>query len=67
MQTNMQLYQFSFVSKVLVASALISVGIKTLGPQVNLPDTTGLVITIVLLPSVIVGLALGLQYQLKHR
>jgi hypothetical protein len=67
MQTSMQLYQFSFVSKVLVASALISVGIKTLGPQLNLPDTTGLVITIVLLPSVIVGLALGLQYQLKRR
>jgi hypothetical protein len=63
----MQTPQFSFIAKVLVASALISVGIKTVGPQLNLPATSGLVLAMVLLPSVLMGLALGIQYQLKHR
>lgn len=63
----MQTSQFSFIAKVLAASALISVGIKTLGPQLNLSATSGIVLAMVLLPSVLMGLALGLQYRLKRR
>jgi hypothetical protein len=50
-----------------VASTLISVGIKTFGPQLNLSATSSLVLAMVLLPSILMGLALGVQYQLKRR
>jgi hypothetical protein len=63
----MQPLQFSFIAKVLVASTLISVGIKTFGPQLNLSATSSLVLVMVLLPSILMGLALGVQYQLKRR
>jgi hypothetical protein len=63
----MQTRPFSFIAKVLVASALISVGIKTVGPQLNIPATSGVVLAMILLPSLLIGLALGLQYRLKHR
>jgi hypothetical protein len=63
----MQTLQFSFIAKVLAASALISVGIKTLGPQLNLSATSSLVLAIVLLPSILMSLALGIQYRLKRR
>jgi hypothetical protein len=63
----MQNSQFSFIAKVLATSALISVGIKTLGPQLNLSATSSIVLAMVLLPSVLMGLALGLQHRLKHR
>jgi uncharacterized membrane protein len=63
----MQTLQFRFIVKVLVASALISVGIKTVGPQLNLSATSDLVLAMVLLPSTVMGLALGIQYQLKRR
>jgi hypothetical protein len=63
----MQNHQFGFIGKVVAASALISIGIKTLGPQLNLSATSSLVLVMVLLPSVLMGLALGIQYRLKRR
>ncbi len=63
----MQLSQFSFIAKVLATSALISAGIKTLGPQLNLSATSSLVLAMILLPSLLMALALGLQYRLKRR
>jgi hypothetical protein len=63
----MQSSQFSFIAKVLAASAFLSIVIKTLGPQLNIPATSSVVLAMVLLPSLLMGLVLGIQYRLKHR
>jgi hypothetical protein len=57
----------SFILKVLLASAAISVVIKSIGPRLEIPATTSVVLTFVLLPTVLMGLALGIQYQMQRR
>lgn len=47
-----------FGLKILLPSVLISVGIKFLGPQLAIPATTMVVLAIVLLPSLVLGVAL---------
>ena len=59
--------QLSFVLKVLTVSGLISVGIKRLGPELNLLGTPTLVLGVVLLPSVLLGAVLLFQLLAKHR
>jgi hypothetical protein len=63
MQTDL----LGFVIKVLLASALISVGIKALGPQLLLSPTSGVVLAMVFLPSIFVAVGLGLQYRWQRR
>jgi hypothetical protein len=63
----MLLRQLSLIFKVLIASAALSVGIKTLGPHLFIPATSGVALTLVLLPTLILGLVLGVQYRLQHR
>ncbi len=58
---------FSFILKVLIASAAISVGIKYIGPLLAIPASTSVVLTFVLLPTVLMGLALGIQYRTQRR
>lgn len=47
-----------FVLKILLLSALISVGIKVLGPQLAIPATSAVALGIVLLPSLVLGVFL---------
>lgn len=63
----MQSRPFSFVAKVLVTSALLSYAIKIFGPQLNLSATPSSILTVVLMPSLLMGMALGLQYWRQHR
>jgi hypothetical protein len=58
---------FSFILKVLIASAAISVGIKRIGPLLAIPASPSVVLTFVLLPTVLMGLALGIQYRIQRR
>jgi hypothetical protein len=59
--------QLGFIFKVLTVSGLISVGIKRLGPELNLSATTALVLGVVLLPSIVLGAVLLFQLLSKHR
>ena len=59
--------QLSFVLKVLTVSGLISVGIKTLGPELKLSGTTAMVLAVVLLPSILLGAGLLFQLLWKQR
>jgi hypothetical protein len=63
----MEVNQFIFIAKVLAVSLIVSVSIKFLGPHLHLSDATGLVLSIVLLPSLLLGLTLGLQLLQKRR
>ena len=47
-----------FGLKILLPSVLISIGIKFLGPRLAIPATTMVVLAIVLLPSLVLGVAL---------
>ena len=52
----------SFVFKILLLSTLLSLLIKYGGEYLNLAPTTATALTIVLLPSLIIGLILGWWY-----
>jgi hypothetical protein len=56
-----------FLAKVIVLSAVISVAIKTIGPLLPIPATNAVAGTMVVLPALLLGLALGVQYRLQHR
>jgi uncharacterized membrane protein YvlD (DUF360 family) len=58
---------FSFILKVLIASAAISVGIKRIGPLLAIPASPTVILTLVLLPTVLMGLALSIQYRTQRR
>jgi hypothetical protein len=51
------------ILKVLLASALISVGIKSVGPMLPIPGTSAVAIAIVLTPTVVMTLLLGWRLQ----
>lgn len=63
----MQASSYRFIGKVIIGSGLISWGIKAIGPQLAVPETSTVVFSLVLLPAILMGLALGLQYFLQHR
>ena len=46
------------VLKIMLISGLISVGIKFLGPQLAIPATSAIALAMVLLPSLVLGIAL---------
>lgn len=52
-------FDLGFIGKLLGLSLGISLAIKYLGPQLPLSPTPWVVLTIVLLPALILGLALG--------
>jgi hypothetical protein len=59
----MQIHRYSLIGKVLLASGgILAVAIKELGPQLKIPATLPVVWACVLLPTVLMSLALGLQY-----
>lgn len=58
----MQTHRYSLIGKVLLASGILAIAIKELGPQLKIPATLPVVWTFVLLPTVLMSLALGLQY-----
>jgi SNF family Na+-dependent transporter len=60
-------HTLSLIAKVFIVSALVSVGIKTLGPQLAIPATNSVALVFVVLPTVFLGLALGAQYRLQRR
>lgn len=49
------------ILKVMLLSGVIATGIKTLGPQLAVPETTTIALTVVLLPSLIMSLILGFR------
>ena len=63
MQTN----SYGFIGKVIAISAIVSIGIKEIGPQLAIPATPAIVMTLVLLPTVLMGLVLALQYLFQSR
>jgi hypothetical protein len=63
----MQASSYRFIGKVIIVSGLISLSIKALGPQLAVPQTPAIVLSLVLMPTALMGLALGLQYFLQHR
>jgi hypothetical protein len=63
----MQASSYSFIVKLILASGILAVSIKALGPQLKIPATLPVVLAFVLLPTVLMSLALGLQYFLQHR
>jgi hypothetical protein len=64
---KLQPQSYSLVGKVILASGILAVGIKELGPQLKIPATLIVVWTCVLLPTILMGLALGLQYFWQRR
>jgi hypothetical protein len=56
-----------FLAKVIAFSVAISVGIKTIGPRLPIPATNAVAATMVVLPALLLGLALGVQYRLQRR
>jgi hypothetical protein len=63
----MQASSYSFIAKLILASAILSVSIKEIGPQLKIPATLAVVLAFILLPTLLMSLALGLQYFLQHR
>ena len=63
----MQTSSYGFIGKVIAISAIVSIGIKEVGPQLAIPATQPIVLALVLVPTVLMGLVLGLQYILKRR
>ena len=55
--------QAGFILKILLLSTGLSILIKYGGPLIPIRPTTSLALMIVLLPSLIMGLVLGWQYQ----
>lgn len=47
------------ILKILALSAMLAIGIKSLGPLLSLPATTPVALTIVLFPTLAMGFALG--------
>ncbi|WP_404784550.1 hypothetical protein [Altericista sp. CCNU0014] len=63
----MQASSYRFIGKVVIVSGLISFAIKAIGPQLAIPKTPTVAMVLVLLPAILMGLALGLQYSLQRR
>ncbi|MGP1386009.1 MAG: hypothetical protein ACTS2F_20795 [Thainema sp.] len=59
--------KLSFILKVMIGSALISLGIKYLGPQLAVPATSAVAIAIVLAPPIIMAVLLGWRLQKDNR
>ena len=55
--------KLSFILKVVLGSALISLAIKYLGPQLAVPATSAVAIAIVLAPPIIMAALLGWRLQ----
>ncbi len=55
--------QAGFIGKILFFSLILSITIKYGGQLLSLSPTLAIVLTMVLLPTVIVALTLGWQYQ----
>ena len=54
--------QLGFISKILIASAILSVAIKYGGRYLPIQPTNATAFTIVIMPSLIIGFILGWQY-----
>ena len=63
----MQTSSYSFIAKLILASGILAVSIKEIGPQLKISATLPVVLAFVLLPTVLMSLTLGLQYFLQHR
>lgn len=64
---DMLLDQVGFVVKVLGLAAVIAIAFKTVAPLLAIPATSAVSLTIVLLPSVIVGAILAWQlWTINH-
>jgi hypothetical protein len=63
----MQTSSYRFIAKLILVSAILAVSIKEIGPQLKVPETLSVVLAFVLLPTVLMSLALGLQYVLQRR
>jgi hypothetical protein len=63
----MQNSNYGFIGKLIAISAIVALGIKEIGPQLAIPATQPIVLALVLLPTVLMGLILGLQYRLERR
>jgi hypothetical protein len=64
---KIQTRSYSPIGKVILASGILAFGIKELGPQLKIPATLLVVWACILLPTVLMGLALGLQYFWQRR
>lgn len=63
----MLLDQIGFVAKVIGVSAAIAIALKTLAPRLPIPATSAVGLTIVLLPSILLGAILAWQlWNLNH-
>jgi hypothetical protein len=65
--SKMQTSSYRFIAKLILMSAILAVSIKEIGPQLKVPETLSVVLVFVLLPTVAMSLALGLQYFLQRR
>ncbi|MBW4551721.1 MAG: hypothetical protein KME35_11515 [Aphanocapsa sp. GSE-SYN-MK-11-07L] len=54
-----------WVLKLILLSVLISIGIKTLGPDLALPPTIAVILALVFLPTVVLTVALLWRYAVK--
>ncbi|MEA5582395.1 hypothetical protein VB620_13725 [Nodularia harveyana UHCC-0300] len=61
------LNNLGFVLKLLILSALLSVGIKYLGPNLSIPATDTNALIIVLSPTMIMAIALFWRFQSAHQ
>jgi hypothetical protein len=64
---KIQARSYSLIGKVILASGILAIGIKELGPKLKVPATLTVVWAFILLPTVLMGLALGLQYCWQRR
>lgn len=51
--------EWIFILKLLIISAMLSIGIKYLIPLLNIPATAGVALSLVIAPTVFVAIALG--------
>ncbi|WP_199249209.1 hypothetical protein [[Phormidium] sp. ETS-05] len=58
--------QALFVVKVILASGAISLAIVTGGPALNIPATSAIALTLVLLPPLLIAGILGLRAWQQH-
>ncbi|HIK11825.1 MAG TPA: hypothetical protein IGS52_16450 [Oscillatoriaceae cyanobacterium M33_DOE_052] len=66
LQPNMMNSNNAFLAKVIVASGAIAVAIVTGGPALNIPATSPIALTLVLLPPLLIAAILGWRAWQQH-
>ncbi|AFY62657.1 hypothetical protein [Synechococcus sp. PCC 6312] len=59
------LSDLAWIGKLMIVSLSLAVAIKTLGSQYPLPETPTMIISLLLLPTMLILLVLGLRQLLK--